>query len=177
MVALTQLLMLSFSVVGRPEWSQQKNFADNYEAAGVVSDANAGFGRNSKSDALQARSGQIPPILSFGTLQGVLGSCDCWVCLASLQPLPRPRMHKGVMIWQMSAAAKRPNTPSHFGEGKDSLFRSKVGSIGAAMLSCGKNGVCAGRCGGCRGKGGGRGGRSARRRCAMPREISADLKT
>lgn len=96
MVALTQLLMLSFCVVGRPEWSQQKNFADNYEAAGVVSDANAGFGRNSKSDALQARSGQIPPILPFGTLQGVLGSCDCWVCLASLQPLPRPHMHKGV---------------------------------------------------------------------------------
>lgn len=39
---------------GRPEWSQLKNFADNYETAGLLSDANAGFGRNLKTDALQA---------------------------------------------------------------------------------------------------------------------------
>lgn len=39
---------------GRPEWSQLKNFADNYETAGLLCDANAGFGRNLKTDALQA---------------------------------------------------------------------------------------------------------------------------
>mmetsp|Transcript_11264 Transcript_11264/g.33849 ORF Transcript_11264/g.33849 Transcript_11264/m.33849 type:complete len:188 (-) Transcript_11264:187-750(-) len=38
----------------QPEWSQLKNFADNYETAGLLSDANAGFGRNLKTDALQS---------------------------------------------------------------------------------------------------------------------------
>ena len=73
LVVLTLLLRLCCSAMGRLEWSQQKNFADNYEAAGVVSDANAGFGRNSKSDALQARSAVA------GTL------CDCMSWMISSQ--------------------------------------------------------------------------------------------
>lgn len=37
----------------QPVWSQQKNFADNYAAAGLMSDPNSGFGRNTKADGLK----------------------------------------------------------------------------------------------------------------------------
>lgn len=40
----------------RPSWQKEKGYSENYKEAGLLSDINAGFGRNLKTDALQAES-------------------------------------------------------------------------------------------------------------------------
>jgi hypothetical protein len=37
----------------RPQWQKDKGYSDNYREAGLLSDINAGFGRNRKADAVQ----------------------------------------------------------------------------------------------------------------------------
>lgn len=37
----------------RPQWKKEKGYTANYKEAGLLSDPNAGFGRNAKVDQLQ----------------------------------------------------------------------------------------------------------------------------
>lgn len=41
--------------LGLSKWSDQQSYGDNYHQAGLVPDANASFGRNSRADAVQEK--------------------------------------------------------------------------------------------------------------------------
>jgi hypothetical protein len=74
--------------VCRPQWDNQQHTESNYEAAGLVADVNAAFGRNRRRDILKEKVEAHPELLDAEPEDEMKAACgqvqalaDCWCWL------------------------------------------------------------------------------------------------